>query len=131
VNAEPSASLMAAADDEHFDMSDLIRLAAWGIGAFVALVTVVIVGSTVSGSKRVNTAPDSINGTPPRPSAAQLLAQARESESDPRRLSDAVRLLNADRDRLAIRVNTLERNLEDLTGSITRSPAADKDLSAT
>jgi hypothetical protein len=34
------------------------------------------------------------------------------------RLADAVRALTADRDRLAARVTTLERNLDDVTGSI-------------
>jgi hypothetical protein len=113
---------MAAADGEHFDTPALTRLGAWGIGAFIALITVIIVGSTAGGGKRVSAAFDSFKGTPPRPTAAQLLAQAKESESDPRRLSDAVRLLTFDRDRLANRLAALERNLEDLTGSISRTP---------
>src|SRR5262249_32070976 len=124
---EPSADLMAAADEDHFGTPALVRLGAWGVGALIALITVIIVGSTASGAKRVTAALDSFRNSPPRPTAAQLLAQAKETESDPRRLSDAVRLLNADRDRMASRLNALERNVEDLTGSINRAPA-DKDL---
>jgi len=128
--AEPSADLMAAADGEHFDTPALTRLGAWGIGALIALITVIIVGSTASGGKRASAALDSFRGTPPRPTAAQLLVQAKESESDPRRLSDAVRLLTFDRDRLANRLAAVERNLEDLTGAISRTPPVEAPRSA-
>jgi hypothetical protein len=42
-----------------------------------------------------------------------------ETEAEAQRLADAVRQLAADRDRLATRLNALERNLGDVTGSIT------------
>jgi hypothetical protein len=41
-----------------------------------------------------------------------------------RRLSEAVRLLAADRDRLMARINALERNLSDVTGSISEGAVA-------
>jgi len=49
--------------------------------------------------------------------APQLANRQFDQEAEQRRLSEAVRALTADRDRLAARINTLERNL-DVTGSI-------------
>jgi len=47
------------------------------------------------------------------------------SDSETRRLADAVRVLSADRDRLAARVGALERNLDDVTGAIPTRPGSD------
>ncbi|HXW26455.1 MAG TPA: hypothetical protein VEK73_17050 [Xanthobacteraceae bacterium] len=47
-----------------------------------------------------------------------------------RRLAETVRLLAADRDRLAARVGALERNFDDVTGSIPNRPAAERSAAA-
>ena len=51
---------------------------------------------------------------PPR----QSRSRQSDQEAEQRRLSEAIRLLAADRDRLLARLNTLERSLDDVTGSI-------------
>src|SRR5205085_6420454 len=52
------------------------------------------------------------------------LAGRFDAELEARRLSEAVRVLAADRDRLLSRVAVLERNLDDVTGSIPANPPA-------
>src|SRR5262249_33254757 len=47
------------------------------------------------------------------------------SDNEMRRLADVVRALAADRDRLAARVSALERNLDDVTGSIPKRPGSE------
>jgi hypothetical protein len=65
---------------------------------------------------------------------AQLASRSLDGEAETRRLADSVRELIADRERLVASISTLERNLEDMTGSTRRqgaeaaappSPAAD------
>src|SRR5262249_9147832 len=45
-----------------------------------------------------------------------------DAEVEARRLSEAVRLLAADRDRLLARISALERSLDDVTGSVPNAP---------
>jgi hypothetical protein len=45
-------------------------------------------------------------------------------EAETQRLADAVRVLTADRQQLVARIGTLERNLEDITGSIKRQDSS-------
>jgi hypothetical protein len=52
------------------------------------------------------------------------LAGRFDAELEARRLNEAVRVLSADRDRLIARVAVLERNLDDVTGSIPANPPA-------
>jgi hypothetical protein len=58
--------------------------------------------------------------TEPSPAAAK----AAELEFETRQMAVAVRSLSADRDRLLARVTVLERNLDDVTGSISRATAS-------
>ena len=46
-----------------------------------------------------------------------------DQEAEQRRLGEAIRTLAADRDRLLARLSTLERNLEEVTGSIAAAAA--------
>lgn len=48
------------------------------------------------------------------------------ADIEARRLAEAVRLLTADRDRLAARVSALERNFDDVTGSIPNRSGAER-----
>jgi hypothetical protein len=106
-----------------FDMRALRRLAGWGMAATLALLIAVLAGFTGSGPQRV------MAGAPPahpapEPAKPPLAARSAEVEAEAQRLADAVRNLAADRDRLAARLDTLERGLEDVTGSIKRQAAA-------
>ena len=85
------------------------RLGAWSAITVLSVAVAVIAAYTETGARRL-----ALGDVPPVPSAAPWSAPDLES----RRLADAVRALSADRDRLTARVNALERNLDDVTGSI-------------
>src|SRR5262249_5174217 len=53
-------------------------------------------------------------------------AASSPAEVETRRLAEAVRALTADRDRLAIRVSALERNLDDVTGPCQARPGPER-----
>lgn len=119
-----------------FSMESLWRLAAWASTAAMALFVAVIATRSDSGSERVSGALASLHlASPPghaAPPSMQLASQAagkpsaRGSDIDAttRQLTQAVRVLTEDRDRLAARVAVLERNVDDITGSINRQMAA-------
>jgi hypothetical protein len=121
-------------DTGFFDMKSLMRLASWGAAATAALSLVVLSAYSDSGSRRLALTVASLKNpstpqAPALPNTAQLAARAAEAENETRRLSDALRTLATDRERLVVRISALERNLEDVTGSIKRqaalAPAAD------
>jgi hypothetical protein len=95
-----------------YGMPSLLRLAAWGVLATISLGLAVI----------------SAYSSALRPTAAGTgSAQSRTSAAEPghadanmRRLIDAQRTLAADREQLFARMDSLERNLADATGSIKR-----------
>lgn len=113
-----------------FRRTQLIRLGVWIGLATVAVLTAVLTARTETGVRRIATLltpPASERGTK---APVQLASRQFDQEAEQRRLSETVRGLGADRDRLLARLNTLERNLDDVTGSIppasatARSPAA-------
>jgi len=101
--------------------TQLARLAVWISLATVALIMVVFVARTESGIRRIATllTPSEAARTSKAP---QLANRPSDQEAEQRRLAEAVRTLSADRDRLATRLTVLERNLDEVTGSI--PPAA-------
>jgi hypothetical protein len=107
-----------------FNMRSLRRLAIWGLAASLALGAAVAAGYSETGLRRLmadgNDAPARKADAAPAPAAAR----PSEAEAEARRLADAVRALAADREQLVVRVAALERNLDDLTGSIKRQNAA-------
>ena len=107
-------------------MRALWRFGLWGISAALALAAAAWSAHSDFGTQRLVNA-FSVPATemrPPAPSAAQLLARSLEAENETRRLAEAVRLINVDRDRLLARVRTLERNLDEVTDSIAHVRAA-------
>jgi hypothetical protein len=119
-----------------FSMASLWRLAAWASTAATALFIAIVATRGDVGSERVSGALASLHlASPPvhaAPAPMQLAGQAagtpssRGSDVDAttRQLTQAVRVLTEDRDRLAARVAVLERNVDDITGSINRQIAA-------
>src|SRR5262249_2805146 len=97
--------------------TQLARLGAWVSLATLAVIVVTVVARTESGIRRIATllAPPE---APHTSKAPQLANRSSEQEAEQRRLADAVRNLTADRDRLAARLTVLERNLDEVTGSI-------------
>lgn len=115
-----------------YDVAALVRTASWGIGAAGALFLAVLAGLSDPGAPRVATAISALTGTstktvtaPEARPASTMVAQPQpQPNPEVRRLNDQVRLLSADRDQLLQRVSVLERNLEDVTGSIRKREAA-------
>lgn len=111
-------------------MQGLLRLAGWGVAATAALLFVVIAANSNGGRERLSVAFAGINGTraaeAAKAEAAQAahLARVAAVESDNRRLTEIVRSLAGDRERLLTRMTTLERSLEDVTGSIKQQASA-------
>jgi hypothetical protein len=101
--------------------TQLARLGVWIGLATVAVLTAVLAARTESGIRRIagllSPAPQE---QPLRTAKGPTPPVQRQSdqEAEQRRLSEAIRLLAADRDRLLARINTLERSVEDVTGSI-------------
>ena len=98
----------------------LARLGVWIGLATVAVLTAMLTARTETGVRRIATLLAPAQPEPARSAKgpAPQLANRFDQEAEQRRLSEAIRALAADRDRLLARVNTLERNLDDVTGSI-------------
>src|SRR4051812_49309917 len=103
--------------------TQLARLGAWISLATLAVIVVIFVARTENGIRRIAMllAPAGAERTSKAP---QLANRSTEQETEQRRLAEAVRNLTADRDRLAARLTVLERNLDEVTGSIPPKPAA-------
>ncbi len=105
------------------DMRALWRLSAWGCGAAVALAALAITTQTEGGSERLALAFSPGNSPPLAVEMADLKRRALEKEAETKRLEGQVSILAADRDRLTTRLAGIERNLDDMTGSIKRQAA--------
>ncbi|MGE0564415.1 MAG: hypothetical protein AB7O50_07855 [Pseudolabrys sp.] len=105
------------------DFAILRRSAAWASAAFIAAVTAIFAAGSDTGTRRVQQA---LSGTPEIARAIPVVAQIPpaqpELEKLARRLNDTVKQLAMERERLGERIASLERNLEDVTGSV-RTPA--------
>jgi hypothetical protein len=103
-----------------FDLRALLRLATWGCAAAAALMLAVL--SATVGPKHQTFA--SQTAAPQVPAATvQLTTRQTEPDKATRQLTETVSGLSADRDRLTARIATIERNLEDVTGSIKQHAA--------
>ena len=107
-------------------MRALWQFGLWGISAALALAAAAWSAHSDFGTQRLVGAfsTPASETRPPAPTAAQLLARSADTENETRRLAEAVRRLNADRDRLLARINTLERNLDEVSNSIANVRAA-------
>jgi hypothetical protein len=127
--AEQTSVARRHEDKWSFDMRALWRLAIWGTTASACLAAAVFAANTDVGAQRLlalnapAATPDISAPPPDQPSAAQLAARSAETENETRRLAQAMQALDAEREQLVTRIATLERNLEDITGSI-RAQAA-------
>ena len=110
-------------------MQGLLRLAGWGVAATAALLFALIAANSSSGRERLSAALADVSGAraaeAARAEAAQAaqLARIAATEGETRRLIEMVRSLAGDRERLMTRIAMLERNLEDVTGTIQRQAA--------
>jgi hypothetical protein len=119
--AKAAAGAKAAPSRRKFGWADLGRTTLWAFCAALALTIAAYAGTTEIGRERAKVAfaeihgifsPSGVTGSKPAPQPFD----AREG----RQLAETVRALSADRERLLGRIATLERSLEDVTGSIAR-----------
>ena len=115
-----------------FSMANLWHLAAWASTAATALFIAIIATRSDVGSDRVSGALASLHlASPPRMAlrrrcnwparpAGKPSSHGSDIDATTRQLTQAVRVLTEDRDRLVARVAMLERNVDDITGSINR-----------
>ncbi len=94
----------------------LRRLFGWGGTTCIALAAVALTSQTEAGGKRLQFA--LAFAREPAHTIAQI--PPHDATAETRRLTAEVRELVADRERLAARIALIERNLEDMTGSIKR-----------
>lgn len=123
----------------------LLRILGWGSAAALALAVVAAATQTETGTERLQVA------LKPQPNSTEAVAAIPQPVREPealvretqlrleaqQRLEAQVRALAADRDRLAARLSSLEKNLDEVTGSIKRQaqqvatpPAKPPELSA-
>ena len=98
-----------------FEMRDLSRVATWGLATLGALTIAAYAASSEVGEDRLIVAVANFRGVPP----PERLARA-PSDRLTHQLATTVRELSADREQLLARLDTLERNVSDVTGSIAR-----------
>jgi hypothetical protein len=106
------------------DMRGLRRLAIWGLSATGALAIAVAAAFSDAGSRRLMASAPASNAAGAVQKAAPPAAPAPDRDAESRRLSEVLGALAADREQLAARIGAIERNLEDVTGSIQRQAAA-------
>jgi hypothetical protein len=112
------------AADDSLDLRGLMRLAGWAAGAVCALAIAVLASRSEPGAQRVSALFGQPAPAQAMPEASPLTARTSDLEFETRQLTTALRSLSTDRDRLLARVTVLERNLEDVTGSISKVTAA-------
>jgi hypothetical protein len=95
---------------------DLSRLAGWGLAALGALTLATYAASSEIGEDRLILAVANIRGVQPPERLARAPVPAATRE-----FAESIRELSTDRDQLLARLDSLERNFGDLTGSITRA----------
>jgi hypothetical protein len=103
---------------QRFGLRDLSRVAAWGLVALGALTLAAYAASTELGKDRLILAVANFRGVPPPERLARTPADIRN-----RQLTEMLRELSADRTQLAARLDTLERSVGDMTGSIAKISA--------
>lgn len=91
------------------------RLGRWGIAATAAVSLAYFAASSDMGLRRMASALSNVQGLPQAPPVKP------RDNAEIVRLSESLRRLTNDRDRLLGRLETLEKNFDDLTGSIARN----------
>jgi hypothetical protein len=106
--------------------SALVRVGGWAGGAILAVALLTLTAQTDVGSERLR---DMVAALTPPPSVAKVDVAPDRTEPPPensaeiKRLETLVLALANDRDRLHTRIASLERKLEDTTGSIKQQQA--------
>jgi len=120
IDSEPSEPDMRTIRKTLRQGSPARGIVGWGGLALLALSALVLTSQTQSGNERLQQALSAVSS---EPRAAVKIAEPApaavpEKSAETLRLEAQLQTLEADRDRLTARIATLERNLEDMTGSI-------------
>ena len=102
------------------DFSALLWLGGWGVATAVALSALAITSQTQTATDRLR----SIFAVSEPSAVAQMPPRVAQLELETQMLTEQVRALNADRDRLAGRIALLPSSVDDMTGAIQRQAAA-------
>jgi len=102
------------------DFSALLWLCGWGVATAVALSVLAITSQTQTATDRLR----SIFAVSEPSGVAQMPPRIAQLELETQMLTEQVRALNADRDRLAGRIAVLQSSVDDMTGAIKRQAAA-------
>ena len=102
------------------DFSALLWLCGWGVATAVALSALAITSQTQTATDRLR----SIFAVSEPTAVAQMPPRIAQLELETQMLTEQVRALNADRDRLAGRIALLQSSVDDMTGAIKRQAAA-------
>jgi len=102
------------------DFSALLWLCGWGVATAVALSSLAITSQTKTATERLR----SIFAVNEPSAVAQMPPRVAQLELETQMLTEQVRALSADRDRLAGRIALLESSVDDITGTIKRQAAA-------
>ncbi len=102
------------------DFSALLWLCGWGVATAVALSALAITSQTQTATDRLR----SIFAVSEPTGVAQMPPRIAQLELETKMLTEQVRALNADRDRLAGRIALLQSSVDDMTGAIKRQAAA-------
>ncbi len=99
-----------------FTMRALRRLLTWGVCATAALALAVLTSRSDVGAARIA---DALYGSP-SPASAQIAAPSFDVQAETKRLADAIRGLAADAQQTKSRIATVEQNMDDVTGSLSK-----------
>lgn len=112
-----------------FPMPGGWRLAIWGAAAAAALLLALLAGWSEIGGQRAaaHSSPNvgSIAVAPPQ-RATPAAREPLDAQAESRQLAEAVRGLRADNEQIKSRLCRVERNIDDLTGSVARQIEAPK-----
>jgi hypothetical protein len=109
-----------------FTMRHLYRMALWAMTAAGALLLAVLSTRSEVGSERIAASFPSLHGRTQVAAAARSSAQPLDAQAETRHLTAAVDDLTAENNELRKRLALVERNMEDVTGSVSRQIAAVK-----
>ena len=98
-------------------LSAPVRLVGWAGAATLAVAVLALTLQSEAGSERLQSAL-ATTASPQTVARAEPPAPAAETDTEVKRLEALVLALAADRERQSARIASLERNLEDMTGSI-------------
>ena len=101
------------------DFLTLLWLFGWGVATAIALSALAITSQTPTANERLR----SIFAANEPSAVAQMPPRLARLESETQTLSEQIRALNADRDRLAGRIALIESSVDDMTGTIKRQAA--------